>query len=91
MSSEVSELVNKAVREFKRQSGERVEVWILQEQPVYIIENPLEFELVIINLLRNAAQALQELGVLNSKVALTIKREDNKALIAIEDNGHIEK
>ena len=53
--------------------------------------NPLEFELVIINLLRNAAQALQELGVLNPKVALTIKREDNKALIAIEDNGHIEK
>ncbi len=91
VSSEVSELVNKAVREFKRQSGERVEVWILQEQPVYIIVNPLEFELVIINLLRNAAQALQELGVLNSKVALTIKREDNKALIAIEDNGHIEK
>ena len=91
VSSEVSELVNKAVREFKRQSGERVEVWVLQEQPVYIIVNPLEFELVIINLLRNAAQALQELGVLNPKVALTIKREDNKALIAIEDNGHIEK
>lgn len=91
VSSEVSELVNKAVREFKRQSGERVEVWVLQEQPVYIIVNPLEFELVIINLLRNASQALQELGVLNPKVALTIKREDNKALIAIEDNGHIEK
>ena len=91
VSSEVSELVNKAVREFKRQSGERVEVWVPQEQPVYIIVNPLEFELVIINLLRNAAQALQELGVLNPKVALTIKREDNKALIAIEDNGHIEK
>ena len=91
VSSEVSELVNKAVREFKRQSGERVEVWVLQEQPVYIIVNPLEFELVIINLLRNAAQALQELGALNPKVALTIKREDNKALIAIEDNGHIEK
>lgn len=91
VSSEVSELVNKAVREFKRQSGERVEVWVLQEQPVYIIVNPLEFELVIINLLRNAAQALQELGVLNPKVALTIKREDNKALIAIEDNGYIEK
>lgn len=50
VSSEVSELVNKAVREFKRQSGERVEVWVPQEQPVYIIVNPLEFELVIINL-----------------------------------------
>lgn len=90
VSSEVSELANKAVREFKRQSGERVEVKI-SAQPVHIVVNPLEFELVIINLLRNAAQALQELEVSNPRVDLTIKREDNSALIEIEDNGHIEK
>ena len=48
VSSEVSELVNKAVREFKRQSGERVEVKLTQAQPVHVIVNPLEFELVII-------------------------------------------
>lgn len=91
VSSEVSELVNKAVREFKRQSGERVEVKLTQAQPVHVIVNPLEFELVIINLLRNAAQALQELGVSNPKVDLTIRRSDNSAMITIEDNGHIEK
>lgn len=91
VSSEVSDLVNKAVREFKRQSGERVEVKLTQAQPVHVIVNPLEFELVIINLLRNAAQALQELGVSNPKVDLTIRRSDNSAMITIEDNGHIEK
>ena len=89
--AEAFELVNKAAREFKRQSGEKVEVRVNQVQPAHITVNPLEFELVIINLLRNAAQALQELEVSNPKVDLTIRRTGGSVLIAIEDNGHIEK
>ena len=61
------------------------------EDDLSVTGDPEKLARVFSNLLRNAAQALQELGVLNPKVALTIKREDNKALIAIEDNGHIEK
>ena len=89
--AEAFELVNNAAREFKRQSGEKVEVRVTQVQPAHIIVNPLEFELVIINLLRNAAQALQELETSNPKVDLTIGRTGRSVLIAIEDNGHIEK
>ena len=65
---------------------------ILQEKPVYVIVNPLEFELVIINLLRNARHRHFKSSVSsNPKVDLTIRRSDNSAMITIEDNGHIEK
>lgn len=48
---------------------------------------PSEIEQVLLNLLRNAAQAMAEAGTANPTIIVRTAREDAEALIEVEDNG----
>ncbi|WP_156920973.1 PAS domain-containing protein [Fundidesulfovibrio putealis] len=48
---------------------------------------PSEVEQVLLNLLRNAAQALAEAGTVNPTITVRAAREDGEAIIQVEDNG----
>lgn len=49
--------------------------------------NTTEFEQVIINILKNAAQAMAEFGAPEPEINLTAYREDAMAVIKVSDNG----
>ncbi|WP_051202458.1 PAS domain S-box protein [Desulfovibrio aminophilus] len=48
---------------------------------------PSEIEQVLLNLLRNAAQAMARAGTANPTIIVRTAREDAEALIEVEDNG----
>lgn len=49
--------------------------------------NPLEIEQVILNLLKNAAQALAEKPTATPRIVIRAKRQEQHAVIEVEDNG----
>lgn len=87
----VKELVEKAKREFDRQIGFAVKVEIVYLATPYANLNILEFELVIINVLRNAAQAMAEQNIKNPIVHLELTQTDRDFYIRVWDKARIEK
>ncbi|MBO5658730.1 MAG: PhnD/SsuA/transferrin family substrate-binding protein [Duodenibacillus sp.] len=59
----------------------------LSSRPVMATIDPLEMELVFINLMRNADEALQ--SVANGQITLTVEQEDDEAVIVCKDNGRM--
>lgn len=83
----LNDLVENAVREI-RKSTRRTGVGItanLTAEPVMIEGNALEIELVVINLAKNAVEAVT--GRDNPSVMVTLTRVENQAVIRVEDNG----
>ncbi|MDO5531548.1 PhnD/SsuA/transferrin family substrate-binding protein [Sutterella sp.] len=50
-----------------------------------VLADPLELELAIVNLLKNAGDAVK--GVKAPRVSLSLVREDGKAVVTVTDNG----
>lgn len=66
----------------------RMEVTIkqnIQDEPAYVISDALRVEQIIINLLRNALDAAQE--VTEPRITVTLSTDDDVCL-RIQDNGH---
>ncbi|MDD5328525.1 MAG: PAS domain S-box protein [Sulfuricella sp.] len=56
-------------------------------QDASVMGFPNEYAQVVLNVLGNAKEAIQERGVKNGKVEVTIDRDDDYAYVAIRDNG----
>ena len=83
----LNDLVENAVREV-RKSTRRTGVDIaasLTEKPLMIEANALEIELIVINLVKNAVEAVA--GRERPRVSLTLSSTESQALIRVEDNG----
>ena len=79
----LSSLLDKAISQFERTKG--IPVGKLIEPDVRISADTLEMELLISNLLRNAADATAQLD--EKDIRATLAREGNRAVLTIEDNG----
>ncbi len=72
----------------KKYDFRRVEVRLeLSEDLPHVPCAPSEIEQVLLNLLRNAAQAMFEAEVKAPQITVRTAREDAEALIEVEDNG----
>lgn len=61
---------------------------IVEANPIVFI-NPLELELVLHNLVKNAREALVKIERKNPKITVTVAKSPTRALIRIEDNGAV--
>ncbi len=85
----LNDLVENAVSEI-RKSTRRTGVMIavnITDEPVMIEGNALEIELVVINLTKNAVEAVT--GRNNPSVMVTLLNTETQAIIRVEDNGPV--
>lgn len=81
-------VVAEAVKTFQNSYEYSVSVKFKEsEKPLSVEINALEFQLVIINLLKNAAEAISTLN--SPEINVQIKRVDNNAVVSVKDNGKI--
>jgi len=66
---------------------QKIEIHINLKEDSQILGYQNEFEQALLNILSNAKDTLGELGNLEKTIEITISREDNQALINIDDNG----
>lgn len=87
---DIRELALRVRREFLRSSGlSEAEVPVSVPQGSVIIRgSSLELELCLLNILRNAGEALGEAGTVNPEIRLGVMREgEEHVLISVADNG----
>ena len=73
------------LKKSNRYSGAKIALNIQSE--IWIYANPLEIELVIINLVRNAFDALKELP--DGLIQIEVRKERDRAILEVSDNGLI--
>lgn len=61
---------------------------VIEARPSVVI-NPLEFELVLHNLVKNAREVLLKLGRKNPNITVTVSASETRALLRVEDNGSV--
>ncbi len=54
-------------------------------EPLFVFANPLEIELVLMNLLKNASDAVA--GSSEGKIRMKLEKKETKAVVVVEDNG----
>ena len=89
--ADIGELAAKSVIEFQRQTGEKIPVELHKEKRCFAEIIPLEIELAVINILRNAAQAMQESEQTKPKIRVSVEKRKDFVEIAVEDNGSIDQ
>ncbi len=82
---EIIELINKAICTVKTMIDEKNIRLKISDTSFKFICDPLELERVIVNLLTNSIKHTPQRGLIEIK---TLKNEDGKVTISIEDNGN---
>lgn len=83
----LTEIVNNALYAFKQSGRFRRNVIVSIAEDVRLFANPMEFELAILNLLRNSADSLASLNHKDPKIELAVRRNGDFAEIEVKDNG----
>lgn len=88
-ATDIGKLLDEAVKNFRITSrGGIVEIRVKNApESVFVYADPLEIELVIVNLLKNASEALRETPRAAIDVALETDDSGREAVIRIADNG----
>ena len=55
--------------------------------PAFVFGDAMELELVLVNLLNNAVEALTRAKTADPRIRVTLRTEDDAALLRVEDNG----
>ncbi|WP_276617829.1 sensor histidine kinase [Turicimonas muris] len=83
----LTEIVNNALYAFKQSGRFRRNVIVSIAEDIRLFANPMEFELAILNLLRNSADSLASLNHKDPKIELAVRRNGDFAEIEVKDNG----
>ncbi len=85
----LSELAAKSIREFNRQTGSESGIVTRFNSRAIVDVNALEIELCIVNLLRNASEALTRQNIKHPKITVSIFEDAKRAELRICDNGNL--
>lgn len=85
----LGDFVTQACKDYMEHSSSPITPVVLAKDNPCVSANQLELELVIINLVRNAQQALKVLDANDPKIVLTVTQEEKKAELIVEDTGSI--
>ncbi|WP_289187438.1 sensor histidine kinase [uncultured Parasutterella sp.] len=85
----LSELAAKSIREFNRQTGSESGIVTRFNSRAIVYVNALEIELCIVNLLRNASEALTKQNIKHPKITVSIFEDAKRAELRICDNGNL--
>ena len=58
-----------------------------QQQPAWIDGDPVQIQIAIVNLLRNAAEALRDAAVTDPWISLSLRAEGEQWCLSVDDNG----
>jgi C4-dicarboxylate-specific signal transduction histidine kinase len=58
-----------------------------QQQPAWIDGDPVQIQIAIVNLLRNAAEALRDAAVPDPWISLSLRAEGEQWCLSVDDNG----
>ena len=88
-ATDIGKLLDEAVKNFRITSRGGIAEIRVKNAPesVFVYADPLEIELVIVNLLKNASEALRETPRATIDVALETDDSGREAVIRIADNG----
>lgn len=88
-ATDIGKLLDEAVKNFRITSRGGIAEIRVKNAPesVFVYADPLEIELVIVNLLKNASEALRETPRATIDVALETDAAGREAVIRIADNG----
>ncbi len=88
-ATDIGKLLDEAVKNFRITSRGGIAEIRVKHAPesVFVYADPLEIELVIVNLLKNASEALRETPRATIDVALETDAAGREAVIRIADNG----
>ena len=84
---DLARLPERAIRHSRaKKAGIPVECFGL-ETPAVVLGDAMELELVLINLLNNAVDALTQAKIVGPRIRVSLLRESDTALLRVEDNG----
>lgn len=86
-SVDLIESVNKALSAFHLYKDNNSNVTFEHPQtPVLVLGDPLELEILVLNLLRNSAEAVSSEGK-EGKIKVSIEKSSDEWMLSVEDNG----
>ena len=88
-SLNVADIVKQALSVFKASGRFKGEVVEECGGTFPVLADSMEIELAVLNLLRNAADALNDAQVTDPTIRLTMRREANEVQISVADNGPV--
>ncbi len=84
---DLARLPERAIRHSRaKKAGIPVECFGL-ETPAVVLGDAMELELVLVNLLNNAVDALTQAKIVGPRIRVSLLRESDTALLRVEDNG----
>lgn len=84
---DLARLPERAIRHSRaKKAGIPVECFGL-ETPAIVLGDAMELELVLVNLLNNAVDALTQAKIVGPRIRVSLLRESDTALLRVEDNG----
>ena len=84
---DLARLPERAIRHSRaKKAGIPVECFGL-ETPAVVLGDAMELELVLVNLLNNAVDALTQAKTVDPRIRVSLLRESDTALLRVEDNG----
>lgn len=85
-SLDLGKLLEECVVDFRKSHKfSNTEIILSTKEPIFVFANPLEMELVFMNLLKNASEAVTSAP--KGKILLKLENSENKAVVMVEDNG----
>lgn len=82
----VNQILNEAVKNYEISKGTSLNIKIQEPQKVTVLGDPLELELVFINLLRNAVEACTS-NLTEPSININLFKANNSAIIEVKDES----
>ena len=84
---DLARLPERAIRHSRAKKAEIPVECIGLETPAVVLGDAMELELVLVNLLNNAVDALTQAKIVGPRIRVSLLRESDTALLHVEDNG----
>lgn len=84
---DLAEAADRAVASYRASGKLKAEVVFSSRAPAPVYADPLELELVLLNLIRNADEAMEAAGTRFPKIYLTTEESAGSSSVRVEDDG----
>lgn len=84
---DLARLPERAIRHSRAKKAEIPVECVGLETPAFVLGDAMELELVLVNLLNNAVDALTQAKTVDPRIRVSLLREGDVALLRVEDNG----
>lgn len=81
------EVANKTIQDLKTSLPDQNLTFFNSEKKIFVESNPIELQIILINLVKNAAEAIS--GKIDGKVTVSLDSYENLARLSISDNGNV--